>query len=106
MLLTAEKQLETPAWSSLWHWYLNGAPALFYPCVLDLQISVGMYLSLHCLQLFLQAASCLLFLLLLLQQVILFHFQLADLGAKVQLLTRLLLPQLLHTGAKPEIMVR
>lgn len=56
----------------------------------------GFYLSVHRLQLFLQVASCLLILLLLLQQGVLFHLQLADLAAQVQLLTRLLLPQFLH----------
>lgn len=55
-----------------------------------------MYLNLHGLQLFLKAASCLLILFLLLQQVVLIRLQLADLAAQVQLLTRLLLPQLLR----------
>lgn len=58
-----------------------------------------MYLSLHGLQLFLKAASCLLILFLLLQQVVLIRLQLADLAAQVQLLTRLLLPQLLRAKA-------
>lgn len=62
-----------------------------------------MYLSMHCLQLFLQVASCLLILLLLLQQGVLFHLQLADLAAQVQLLTCLLLPQFLHTRPQPEM---
>lgn len=55
------------------------------------------YLRLHRLQLLLQVTSCLLILLLLLQQGALLPFQLADLAAQVELLTRLLLPQLLHS---------
>lgn len=54
-----------------------------------------LYLSLDGLQLFLQVASCLLVLLLLLQQGVLLHLQLADLAAQIQLLARFLLPQLL-----------
>lgn len=55
----------------------------------------GLYLSLQRLQLLLQVLASLLLLLLLLHQRALFHLQLADLAAQIQLLTRLLLQQLL-----------
>lgn len=63
----------------------------------------NLYLSLNCLQLFLQVASRLFILLLLLQQGALFLLQLADSAAQVQLLTRLLLQQLLHTRIPRDI---
>lgn len=63
---------------------------------------VRSYLSMHRLQLFLQVASCLFILLLLLQQGVLVHLQLADLASQVQLLARFLLTQLLHTRPQPE----
>lgn len=65
-------------------------------------LSTHDYLGLQHLQLLLQVASGLLFLLLLLQQGVLIHLQLADLTAQVQLLTRLLLPQLLRTADGPD----
>lgn len=59
-----------------------------------------LYLSLHCLQLFLQVTTGFLILLLLLQQAALFSLQLADLAAQIQLLARLFLSQLLHVMLK------